>query len=93
VIRETGWTYEYIEEMSFERFEDMLDDFDKMPPLFEVLRTQILLPGDKGYPKMDRERAEREMRNVIRESGKEPEWMRNARLKRERMKETTPHAR
>lgn len=79
--------------MPFDRFKMLIDDFDKRPPVFEVLRTQILMPGDKGYPKADPNRVATAMRETIKPAGKEPEWMRNARLKRERLKDEVPHAR
>lgn len=60
------------------------DDFAKMPPTFEILRTQVLMPGDKDYKKPDPTIAKRVIQEAIRDDGaKEPEWMRNARIKLE----------
>jgi len=79
--------------MPMYRFMGLLNSFSKFPPIAEVLRTQVLLPGDKGYRKVDRQQADQAVRAAIQDAGKEPEWMRNARIKREWMKENVPHGR
>jgi hypothetical protein len=72
--------------MDMARFVEMIEEFKTLPPVHEIQRAQILLPGDKGYPrpKIDPLRAKQIVAQDIKDSGKEPEWMRNARLKAER---------
>lgn len=77
------------------RFMLMVDEFKTLPPKHEIARVSILLPGDKGYPKpkIDKEQAARAVQNTIRESGKEPEWMRQRRLQEERRRAGGQHGR
>jgi hypothetical protein len=72
--------------MDMARFLEMIEEFKTLPPVHEIERAQVLLPGDKGYPKakIDPARAKQLVKDTIKESGREPEWMRNARLKTER---------
>jgi hypothetical protein len=80
-----GWTFEYVEAMLMARFMEMLDDFSRFPPLYEVARTQVLLPGDKGYkaPPKVLSRQTIDAATGAKDATREPEWLRNARLKRE----------
>ena len=82
-MREIGWTYEYIEDLDICRFVELIEDFGKLPTVAQVMRTQVLMPGDKGFKKVDPEAAKRVVNQTIAPAGKEPEWMRNARLKAE----------
>lgn len=68
------------------RLMGMLKEFETLPPVHEIQRAQILLPGDKGYPKpkIDPRAAKQAVKNDIKDSGLEPEWMRQRRLKEER---------
>lgn len=71
--------------MDMARFMEMLDDFDKTPTLAAVARTQVLLPGDKGYKSSEKKSSQISIDQLIGPNKvKEPEWMRQARLKRER---------
>ena len=73
--------------MDMARMLEMIEDFSKMPPVYEIARVQILMPGDEGYkkkPTVSKQKIDQAMAQMIRPAGKEPEWMRNARLKRER---------
>ena len=68
------------------RFVQMVENFKSFPPMHEIARVSILMPGDKGYPKskIDRDKAERAVKQSIQPAGNEPEWMRQRRLKEER---------
>ena len=69
------------------RFMEMIEEFATLPPLHEVARVHVLMPGDKGYKKRDTHLAKRIVEGAIGAAGKEPEWMRNARLRVERMRQ------
>jgi len=77
------------------RFVEMVEEFKKFPPMHEIARTSILMPGDKGYPKsrISKEQAERAVKRDIQDSGKEPLWMRERRLKEERKRTGGQHGR
>lgn len=67
------------------RFVEFIEEFKTLPPVHEIQRAQILLPGDKGYPKQpDNAKAQQIVKSTIKDAGKEPEWMRQARLRAER---------
>ncbi len=70
------------------RFMEMVEEFKTLPPMHEIARTSILLPGDKGYPKpkIDPKQAAQIVQKSIKDAGKEPEFMRNARLRAERQR-------
>lgn len=80
------------------RMIEMVEDFKQFPPVFEIARTQVLMPGDEGYkkPPISKQRAEQAARAMVGQAGKEPEWMRQRRLKMERQlksKGDAPHGR
>jgi hypothetical protein len=66
------------------RFMGILDDFVKIPPLHELVRPFVLMPGDSGYkgkggsdvPVQLRQKA---MAKVISMSKKEPDFITRAR--------------
>lgn len=68
------------------RFLGMVEEFKTLPPVHEIQRAQILLPGDKGYPKpkIDPKRAAEIVKKTIKDEGKETDFMRNARVRAER---------
>ena len=68
------------------RFMELVEEFRTLPPQHEIARTGILLPGDKGYPKskIDPAKARKAVAEAIQPAGREPEWMRQRRLKEER---------
>lgn len=70
--------------MDTARFMEMVEEFKTLPPMHEIARTQVLLPGDKGYPKRDAKTSKKIVDGAIADAGKEPEWMRQRRLKEER---------
>ena len=75
MIRETGWTYEYIEAMPMIRFMGILDEFKILPPLHEVGRAFVVLPGDDGYkPKKKRDSA-KVIAAVAKSAGQAPEFI------------------
>lgn len=66
---------------------EMVEEFKTLPPMHEIARTQVLLPGDKGYPKRDTKTAKKIVEDAIKPAGKEPVWMRERRLKEERKRQ------
>ena len=60
------------------RFMEFIEEFKTLPPVHEIERTQILLPGDKGYPKTDKRMADKVVRDAIKPAGEAPVWLRNA---------------
>jgi len=72
------------------RFMEMLWEFFKLPPLYEIGRTQILMPGDKDYPKRPSESIGPGTDRLVGPAKKEPEWLRKARLRK--MRNSKPEA-
>jgi hypothetical protein len=67
------------------RFVGMLAHFDKFPPLFEIARAYVTLPGDKGY-KIDDNQRRKALRNAVTPSSQPaPEWYRKGADKLARM--------
>lgn len=75
------------------RFMEMVEEFNQLPPQHEIARTGILMPGDKGYPKskITPKQAEQELKRTIQPARREPEWMRQRRLKEERKRAGVKH--
>lgn len=55
-------------------FSSFIEDFKKFPPMYEVGRAYITMPGDEGYKGLDAETKRKAMKNVIRSGGQAPAW-------------------
>jgi len=66
------------------RFMEFVEEFKTLPPVHEIQRAQVLLPGDKGYPKKDKRMVDKVVKDAIKPSGEAPVWLKNAVEKAER---------
>lgn len=55
-------------------FVAFIEDFKKLPPLHEIGRAFILMPGDEGFKKVDSKMRAKAMKNIVGTGAHAPEW-------------------